>query len=141
MAKILEIIKDFNVKIALKNIFTKIDEIIKRLNNFEPNYKVYIALLTQEGINAPTASVLENTLSGLPTLLRDNAGDYRIVLNGEFTENKTFIVYNSIYNTGGSYISAIVRSDSDNILIQTRDSLGGIDDVLYETSIEIKVYN
>jgi hypothetical protein len=35
MAKILEIIKDFNVKIALKNIFTKIDEIIRNLSDKE----------------------------------------------------------------------------------------------------------
>lgn len=35
MAKILDIIKDFNVKIALKNIFTKIDEIIRNLSDKE----------------------------------------------------------------------------------------------------------
>jgi hypothetical protein len=35
MAKIIEIVKKFNVQIALKNIYSKIDEIIRNLSDKE----------------------------------------------------------------------------------------------------------
>lgn len=41
MSKLIEIIKNFNVQLALKNIFTKIDEIIKKINDLEENGNVY----------------------------------------------------------------------------------------------------
>lgn len=47
----------------VKHFFEKINEIIDWINNGSPNtnYKIYRALLTQSGTNAPVAIVLENT--------------------------------------------------------------------------------
>ena len=55
-------------------------------------YKIYSALLTQTGTNAPVATVLENTLSGTPVWSRFGTGDYRLTLTSEFTLNKTVIL-------------------------------------------------
>lgn len=51
-------------------------------------YKVYTALLTQSGTDAPVATVLENTLGGDVVWTRDGTGQYRGTLNGAFTFNK-----------------------------------------------------
>lgn len=53
--------------------------------------KIYKALLSQSGTNAPVATVLVNTLSGTPVWSYDSVGTYRLTLAGEFTEFKTFI--------------------------------------------------
>lgn len=141
MSKIIEIIKTFNVQLALKNIYTKVDEIIKKLNDNEPKYKVYTALLTQTEMDAPIPTVLENTIGNI-IWARTGAGDYTGTLNNAFTQDKTFVLYKSVYNTGGTYISVVYRANQNYFQIQTRDNLGaGADDVLYETSIEIRVYN
>ena len=52
-------------------------------------YKVYTALVTQSGTNAPTATVLENTLGGTPTWAFSSAGTFTLTLTGAFTNNKT----------------------------------------------------
>ena len=54
------------------------------------NPKVYKALLTQSGTNAPVATVLVNTLSGTPVWSRVSIGYYKLTLSSEFTTNKTY---------------------------------------------------
>lgn len=46
--------------------------------------KVYRAVLTQSGTDAPTATVLENTLGGTVVWTRDNPGRYVATLVGAF---------------------------------------------------------
>lgn len=53
-------------------------------------YKVYTALLTQQGTSTPVPIVLENTL-GEPVWSRSSAGVYSITLAGAFTVGKTFV--------------------------------------------------
>ena len=97
MANILNATEDYNPKNGLKNIFTKLIEIIKALNaNTNAiaamgNPKVYKALLTQSGTDAPVATVLVNTLSGTPVWSYVDVGQYTVTLTDEFTELKTFI--------------------------------------------------
>jgi hypothetical protein len=55
-----------------------------------PTYKVYTALLTQEGTDAPVATVLENTLGDI-VWTRSMEGVYLGTLIGAFTTDKTFI--------------------------------------------------
>lgn len=54
------------------------------LQSWVPVPKVYRALLTQSGTNAPVATVLENTLGGTPVWSRSGNGNYRITLAGAF---------------------------------------------------------
>jgi hypothetical protein len=133
MANIVEIIKTFKVQLALKNIYSKIDEIIRKLNDSEPKYKVYTALLTQTGIDAPVATVLENTLELNPTYYYDGVGAYRIEdAQGLFTTDKTFV---SSTGTGGSGISININ-DATTIEIGCTQ-----DDILVNAAFEIRVYN
>ena len=96
-------------------------------------YKVYTALLTQSGTNAPVATVLENTLGVTPTFIYDEVGNYRIALNGGFTEEKTWQVIQSDAPTA----KIIYADGSDNLRI---DVVAG-DNNLYFQPIEIRVYN
>jgi hypothetical protein len=97
-------------------------------------YKVYTALLTQSGTNAPVATVLENTLGAVPTLSRNATSSYSIITSGLFTSNKTFVIINQTNNS--TRITANVTSTS-NIGVETPT----LDGVLNKTSIEIRVYN
>lgn len=55
-----------------------------------PAYKVYTALLTQSGTNAPVATILENTLGFVPSWTRTAAGTYKIT-DASFQLNKTIV--------------------------------------------------
>jgi len=52
--------------------------------------KVYRALLTQTGTDAPVATVLENTLGGDVVWTRDTVGIYIGTLTGAFPADKVF---------------------------------------------------
>ena len=52
--------------------------------------KRYKALITQEGLNVPTAIILENTLGEVPTFSINGLGEYDINANNLFISNKTF---------------------------------------------------
>lgn len=107
------------------------------------NYKVYTALLTQSGTNDPIVTVLKNELSGSINWTRSaTAGKYDGELTGAFTANKTaFFVGNT---WGLNYaITYLYRTDNNFLRIETNNILTGAyeDGQLYETTIEIRVYN
>lgn len=107
----------------------------------QPAYKVYSALLNQSGINPPVATILENTLGVIPKWGRISQGNYRALALGAFTLGKTVIVpgvinFDSLHN---STVPTI-----DELFIETIS--GGLapgpdDGLLYNTFIEIRVYN
>jgi hypothetical protein len=101
---------------------------------YTPPYKVYSALISQSGTDAPTAIVLENTL-GTITFTYNNTGQYRINSDNLFTSNKTWtsIAYNDVVNPD-IYILRI-----NNNLCWFNVASGN--DSLFNTSIEIRVYN
>jgi len=110
------------------------------VNTILPTYKKYIALISQTGILDPTVTILENTIGNI-VWTRSAAGDYFGTLNGVFLEPKTYILFQNQFNVGGDYISTVRRWDDDNVAIQTRDGFGaGADDILYNTTLEIRVY-
>jgi hypothetical protein len=104
-------------------------------------YKVYTALLTQTGTNAPTAIVLENTIGNI-VWTRNGTGSYDGTLAGAFTESKT-AAFISIPSNGNSLnFQQIWRNTSDVIRIQTYNGSGtGVDGRLAESPVEIRVYN
>lgn len=73
--------------------------------------KVYDARLTQTGTNAPTATVLENTLGGTLVWTRNLAGSYIGTLAGAFTVNKTTLTPN-----GFLYVNSSALPADDDIL-------------------------
>ena len=114
------------------------------LNDPRP-YKVYTALLTQSGTNAPIATVLENTLGGDIVWSYYTEGVYNGELLGAFTINKTdisFGAYKSSGQTGDKiniYDDEGESEDSIKIIQQTYDnnSVDGFSNI----RIEIRVYN
>ena len=106
-------------------------------------FKKYVALLNQSGTSAPTAIVLENTFSEIPTFSRTSAGVYKLELIDSFTLDKTFIVTGSADVSGGTGDFATViarRFDEDTITLYTYDNFASSDNMLVNTSIEIRVY-
>lgn len=105
------------------------------------SYKVYTALITQNGVGVdPTVEILENTIGNI-VWLYSSMGVYKGVLNGRFTDKKTWVsisplVPNPNMSPVFFELGAIYRENSDNIAILTDG-----DDKLLNTSIEIRVYN
>lgn len=110
-------------------------------------YKVYTALITQTGSNAPVATVLANTTGETYTWNYLGVGNYRMVVNGgntPFIVNKTFILL------GLGAISAAADpytfyydpfiSTTNSIVFFVNDKNGMDDGVLNNASLEIRVY-
>jgi hypothetical protein len=109
----------------------------------EKPYKVYRALLTQSGTNAPTANVLENTL-GTVTFGYTGIGTYTVTATGLLTLNKTTIVLGNNVNSLFSNVPILSTSalTLNGFSIYTGDALAQdvINSMLLNTLIEIKVY-
>ena len=117
----------------------------------EPTYKVYTALLTQTGTNAPVATVLENTLGGTPVWDYAGTGQYYATLIGAFTVDKTTV---SITMSGTATVAqantnairltnslAGVEPDVIVISCSKADTGVGANDLFTKAFIEIRVYN
>lgn len=119
------------------------DNGIKTLNNI--SYKKYVALLSQSGAVAPTIVVLETTMSSGITSTYLAVGEYKLVSNGEFTANKTFVMVNQtgLSSVGVQPIILANRIGNNEILIQVADTLGTgyLDNILVDSQIEIRVYS
>jgi hypothetical protein len=101
-------------------------------------YKVYTALLTQSGTDAPVATVLENTLGNI-VWSYESIGSYNGTLAGAFIENKTFTI---ITNCGGQEANYYINDNNINYVgIATSDGVEYTDELLFKTPIEIRVYN
>lgn len=102
-------------------------------------YTEYVALLTQSGTSAPTATVVNNTLSGTPTFQYVGVGEYRINLTGEFTTD-TVCMLGSLPE--GYFTGTIERVNNDSAVIKIRDYSADspINGKLNNTSIQIKIY-
>lgn len=115
-------------------------------------YKKYVALLTQTGANPPVATVLENTLSGIPVWTYVFSGSYGLELNGEWgdlskvvvlcTANSTSGVGGFVTYEGGKYATSdantiYINTWNDDTVSKTADMA---DDLLFNSAIEIRVY-
>ena len=105
-------------------------------------YKVYTVVLSQSGLNAPTATILENTLSGVPAFGYVSAGQYTLTLANEFTTNKVFI--SATVGTAVGTADLTIRSSSNStseILIQSTSNAAFANDLINNSSLEIRVYS
>lgn len=108
-----------------------------------PAYKIYVALMSQAGVAAPTAVVLQNTIGNI-IWSRSGAGVYVGTLNGAFTVNKTAVFPGGAPNSGANaQLAQAYPIDVNTIgLASVTDfTTGGHGDgVLSSTAIEIRVY-
>jgi hypothetical protein len=111
------------------------------------NYKSYVALITQTGTGIPVATILENTLDGVPVFSRIDTGGgtwaYNLTLTNAFPANKTF-VQSSAY--GYSYVGnfADIRSFTFSRIsasVYQIVDITGADGQLLNVPIQIRVYN
>jgi hypothetical protein len=107
-------------------------------------HKVYTALLTQTSTNAPTATVLENTLGGTVVWARSIAGTYTATLAGAFPAAKTVVTVNCLLDlnlgTGGTYVTA-TRTSDDVLTVYSASEDSIVDGAMgTSTSIIVMVY-
>jgi hypothetical protein len=108
-------------------------------------YKVYTATLYQNGITAPVATVLQNTLGGNVTWQRDGAGNYGASSSGLFTAGKTTVTCSNMWGNYNIMLYPIFEESTFPNTIK----LANIDTTVPVTQIdgmdfsfvEIKVYN
>ena len=108
-------------------------------------YKVYTALLSQTGTNAPVATVLENTLGGTIVWSRLSTGTYVGTLAGAFAVKKTICFHQRSSDLTSSSAFDYVMSSSQ-VSTNTVDLIstlaGGLaDGLIIRSSVEIRVYN
>jgi hypothetical protein len=102
-------------------------------------YKVYTALLSQSGTDAPTAIVLENTIGVSPAFIRDGAGSYRFSFDLAIDEYKLFYSINN-FDINSNTIK--IEQGGSVFYIQVYNSHDVLTDgLLYLNPIEIRVYN
>jgi hypothetical protein len=107
------------------------------------SYKVYTAILTQTGTDAPEQNVLENTLGTGLIYTYDSTGEYYAQLeSGNFDPAKTFInITNSHYSQPFSIYSGVYDLDNSYLIITTYDENGYPVELNGNASIEIRVYS
>jgi len=103
-------------------------------------YKVYTALLTQTGTDAPVATVVENTIGDI-VWTRNADGEYTGTLTNAFTIDKT-LCFITVTSGGGFDNAQIVQGpgQSDFVLIITYNNGVLTDELLSMTPFEIRVY-
>jgi hypothetical protein len=105
------------------------------------SYNVWAANLTQSGTNAPTATILQNTLGGTVVITRESTGFYKLTLSQAFPSGKTAIFTKGVSNTPSIPKDVIVtRFGSSEVVVLTGGAGVYEDDVLNAYSVEIRVY-
>ena len=106
--------------------------------------KKYVAILTQTSTNAPTATVLENTLGGTPVWSYTDVGDYLMTLSSAFPTSKTVVFFDPNAGAGQTqtnWFEVYVASSSTIRLYCAKISDdSAVNDVLVASSIMVIVY-
>ena len=129
------------------NLPKMLAEALRRLIPQEPKYKVYTALLTQSGTDAPVATVLENTLGETISFSYVTPGYYSINTTGEFPQNKTTFSIKNVISSAQVSSETYIGIFSDSLNINTIDFTTldnnniSFNNILLNTPIEIRVYN
>ena len=110
------------------------------VGNLGKSYKVYTALLTQTGTNAPTAIELENTIGEI-SYNYFSSGNYYINSDGLFILDKTWISMIPNDNVLGGITINLSLIDNDKLFLRTNDGIDSDNVLVNNTSIEIRVYN
>ncbi len=135
-------LKGINGASLNQNLIDTIDSIIGLIPVVPaPDYKEYVAVLTQEASNPPVAVVLSNTFGATPEWFRNQAGSYYMTLGGAFPSEKTIVLQNTTGIDSKSNVFAY-REDDNTIYYETTNGTTYADGRFYgEHSIVVRVYN
>lgn len=121
--------------------YLNLDNLIQSIGGGGTSYKKYVALLNQEGENAPVATVLENTLGFDIIWTRDSIGYYLGSTSGLFI-NPLKVTFN-FNNSQNPFTYSGQNNNVDEIYINTYNSStysSLADNILYNAYLEIRVY-
>lgn len=119
-----------------------VDAVLAGLESVALPYKSYVALISQSGTSAPTATVIQNEFSGTPTFSRLSAGQYYINLSGAFTSGKTVSFPSKVcISSGSNYDISANPFSANSFSLETFANGINADDILQDYPIEIRVYN
>ena len=121
---------------------TSIADIAAFANTYSLGYTLYVAAITQTGVAAPVATVLQNTTGATFTWGYTNTGRYTLTASSAIlTANKVamFISENNGNNSLGGTIASTTLINVDQIDIGGGG--GYTDGMLAGTSIEIRIYS
>ena len=96
--------------------------------------KVYVALLSQSGTDAPVATVLKNTLGGVPVWSYSSVGVYNAELSNAFTGDLIGFAYSGADDEATFTNFMVVKTGNSNLFISTE----GIA-VNYHINIRLKI--
>lgn len=126
----------------VKDFFTKINEIIDNLNgNPGRPYLVYTSLLSQEATDAPTETILENTLGATATWSYVSTGEYLLTFSDavlNYPSPKCFITVG--WGNGAPDNMIAFVDGYTTMRLQVYQNGVKTDEELYKTSFEIRVY-
>jgi hypothetical protein len=105
-------------------------------------YKVYTALLTQSGTDAPTAIELENTIGEI-TFNYISIGTYSVTISSLFTADKTisFISNTNEFDINSNFLDLSNVPNTISIKCVTASTNAPTDGIMSHCSFEIRVYN
>lgn len=131
-----------------KHYFTKINELIDRLNGVgqsgDGSYKVYTGTVTQTSTNAPIVTVLNNTLGNIVWAYGLDGSYTGTLPNGFPDVTKCYFYIQPISDLSGA-VSVLYRDNNANtVIINTYSDSNAAtpaNDLLTSRSLEIRVYN
>lgn len=110
-------------------------------------YKVYTALLTQNGTDAPTVVVLENTTGAIVTTVRNDVGNYTLLFSIDpfgdglkTTKIQDYLIPEDLNQTKG-FLKGGYNDVGEYFLLTANDFSINSDNLLNKKLIEIRVYN
>jgi hypothetical protein len=112
-----------------------------------PGYKVYTALLTQTGIDAPVSTVLENNTTFTFSWSYVNEGIYDLNISSAVDLNKIMVLTSVQYYNGPStsVILSFEQNTSTEIKLRFRCQSGFsaafFNSLLLNHGLEIRIYN
>lgn len=103
-------------------------------------YKIYCALMSQQGQNAPTVTILDNSIGEI-VWTYNAIGQYIGTLEDAFPLNKTVGRYD-LFDNGELILISTNPTNNSNISVCSKvmSTMVAYDDILYNAYIEIKVY-
>lgn len=105
-----------------------------------PN-KILKGNISQVGTSDPTIDIFENTTGATFTTIRFTNGQYRIYSDIPFfTNNTMFITIGTNQNKNGIFYYQFIYNDTTKIDLFSYDNTTLTDEVLENTSFEIKIY-
>ena len=104
------------IKASVNAAYDQIEEVAGEVAAIVPTYTMIRGLLSQTGTDAPTMTVLENTLGGVPVWTVSVDGDYRMTLSAAFTGSVLLPDNRVLINAGDAPIYARWTKISANVI-------------------------